>query len=773
MSLVVRARRALHHPTIQKFGKRYKRLITPLLIVVGMKSRKGALTYDPSKQTIIVVSHEASATGAPILALNICQEMNKNSNIIVILIRGGMLTEAFQEASSKVIQPRLGLFVKESLKHELKKISGNDLPDYAIVNSVVSAGTVQPLRSIGIPTLTLVHEFSAYIRPLDVLNNISIWSNKIIFSSPLTKDDILYKCPHLKETPIEVLPQGPCKRPLESNLQDTDNNQEDDAWQLLENIDSDCLLILGAGEVQPRKGVDLFISVADQIKKNCPSRSILFVWIGSGYDPQFDFSVSLWLDDQIHRSELSQCLRILNHSTAYGELVKRADLFLMTSRLDPLPNVAIDAMFAGKPMLCFEKACGMANLLLKEKELSDALVSPYLNVASMAKKAADLIQDGRKYQEISQLSHKKSREWFDMPRYIQRLEALGSKIVAEEKSLNKEIYYLTERQIIDSGFTFKGQKFNNHSAVKNYLLKWRCEVWPRKPFPGFHPGIYRDLAMAGLFSADPLVHYIQANRPVGPWNTNVITPRSKDCIELEQRKTAIHIHVHYPEILNEIVHAIQYNKLNPDIFISTSNKTISTMIKSIINYSGLKLKLLIETPNRGRDIGPLLTQLGRRLDKEYFAHAHIHTKKSILIDQKLGDQWMKFLLANLLGTPGIAMADRIVSALINKDNLGLVFPDDPTCVGWNGNQLIAKQLAEKIGINELPRSFNFPVGTMYWAKQGALSTLYELGLNYGDYPSEPIGYDGTILHAIERLLPMIAKQNGFEHQVTYVPGFTR
>ena len=31
-----------------------------------------------------------------------------------------------------------------------------------------------------------------------------------------------------------------------------------------------------------------------------------------------------------------------------------ADIFLLSSRLDPFPNVAIDAMLAGLPVVCFE-----------------------------------------------------------------------------------------------------------------------------------------------------------------------------------------------------------------------------------------------------------------------------------------------------------------------------------------------------------------------------------------------------------------------------------
>ncbi len=44
-------------------------------------------------------------------------------------------------------------------------------------------------------------------------------------------------------------------------------------------------------------------------------------------------------------------------------IYRLADLFLLSSRLDPLPNVAIDAALRGIPVVCFEGATGIADLL--------------------------------------------------------------------------------------------------------------------------------------------------------------------------------------------------------------------------------------------------------------------------------------------------------------------------------------------------------------------------------------------------------------------------
>ena len=150
------------------------------------------------------------------------------------------------------------------------------------------------------------------------------------------------------------------------------------AKEYLDKLRPESVLIMGAGQVQPRKGVDLFISVAQEIVRMDNTTPIDFIWLGSGFDPVGDFNLSIWLQDQIERSGLKDRIKILDNTSTYEKLLDRADIFLMTSRLDPLPNVAIDAMYSATPMLCFDKACGLASMLKTVKILEENLVCPYL-----------------------------------------------------------------------------------------------------------------------------------------------------------------------------------------------------------------------------------------------------------------------------------------------------------------------------------------------------------------------------------------------------------
>ena len=66
---------------------------------------------------------------------------------------------------------------------------------------------------------------------------------------------------------------------------------------------------------------------------------------------------------------------------------------------------------------------------------------------------------------------------------------------------------------------------------------------------------------------------------------------------------------------------------SPDIYITCTNQAVANYAKNSINERDLILKEIILTPNKGRDIGPLLTCLGKELEEKYDIYGHIHTKR--------------------------------------------------------------------------------------------------------------------------------------------------
>jgi lipopolysaccharide biosynthesis protein len=176
--------------------------------------------------------------------------------------------------------------------------------------------------------------------------------------------------------------------------------------------------------------------------------------------------------------------------------------------------------------------------------------------------------------------------------------------------------------------------------------------------------------------------------------------------------------------------------------------------------------------NRGRDIGPFL-KMFRNHENVYDVIGHIHGKKSAHVAVEVGDRWREFTLQHLLGG-SYPMADIILNQFASDSTLGLVFPEDPHLNDWDQNRKVADNLAKRMKIRRpLPTHFDFPVGTMFWARPKALRPMFDLNLTQRDYPEEPLPIDGTILHALERLLPFAAKKSGYRYATTHVPGCLR
>ena len=242
----------------------------------------------------------------------------------------------------------------------------------------------------------------------------------------------------------------------------------------------------------------------------------------------------------------------------------------------------------------------------------------------------------------------------------------------------------------------------------------------------------------------------------------------------DNHRVALHLHIYYPELLPEIITRLACNRICPDLFISITNETArQSVISQLSEYRGKVVDIQL-VPNRGRNIGPFLTAFSQGLLANYDFIGHIHTKKTVDVkDASMGETWRQFLLDNLLGGESGPMADTIL-ARMNKDaSIGMVFPDDPYIVGWGANLAFAEPLAARMGLEKLPEYFVFPVGTMFWSKASALAPLLDLNLSWDDYPEEPLPYDGSSLHALERLFSLILSINNFRSAATNVMGLTR
>lgn len=726
------------------------------------------------RETILLITHQASQTGAPIVAWNIAKRLSKRYNVVALILDGGELVSAFEECCDVVIGP-VGQVEPEAAEAIVNCILTSCSVVYAIANSIESRRYVRPLARASVPVVSLIHEFASHF-PEDAIDLLD-WSTQIVFSANTTVDAAKSRFPHIGSRDIHVLAQGRCDSPRRVS------DAEPTKMECLRAIfrpprAENALVVLGVGTVLLRKGVDLFLACAAAISALHLQRPVRFVWIGSGYDPIHDRSYSPYLAEQIARSGLEGKVAIIDPVEDLDPIYEMADVFFLSSRLDPLPNVAIDAAYRGLPVVCFEKATGMADLFAAKDSLAPCVV-PYLDIHAAASVIAQFANNEAMRKSAGSAMHRFAEATFDMDGYVNALDEIGRKAIAVMHQREQDFVTLRDDSLFDDKF-YGSNMGTREDAIREFLADWIAKGGSdsvlRRPAPGFHPRIYarENSELYDAAAVNPLAHFVKSGRPSGPWSHDVITPSDKRrrAESVSKLRVGIHAHFYYPELAADLLAKIACNHLVADLLLTTDTEAKAACLhQATAKYDRGKVVVCL-VPNRGRDIGPLFTALAEKLAQCYDVIGHVHSKRSLALGAAMGDAWREFLWQNLIG--GLhPMMDIIIERFADDEKLGLVFPSDPTLRDWDNNRQLATELARRSGITEpLPSLIDFPIGSMFWSRVDALRSLFALRLGWADYPQESVPNDGTIMHALERLLPFAADKAGYRSAVTYVPGVT-
>lgn len=229
---------------------------------------------------------------------------------------------------------------------------------------------------------------------------------------------------------------------------------------------------------------------------------------------------------------------------------------------------------------------------------------------------------------------------------------------------------------------------------------------------------------------------------------------------------AIHIHVFYVDVFEEICNYIKQFSFNYHLYISTPENNL-TDINNCLEQHKILAKKIVKTPNRGRDVAPFIIEFGPDM-LNYDVALHLHTKKTKQ-NASLGKIWLPHILNCLIKDEIYVNAVFDIFRYLPK--VGVIAPqllnELVPIYNWgkNYNNTInflkdLKIVTAAINKNEV----QFPAGTMFWFIPKALEKLLTLNINYQSFPKEPISGDGSLAHVIERSIYYIAKSSGFEYQ---------
>lgn len=334
---------------------------------------------------LLFITHEASRTGAPIVLLEFLRWIKtnrKNWHLSILSLNKGALSKDFRDLSNEYFEfsagKRQGFVSKVLLKttnenERITRILSKKGFEIIYSNSVVSIPIACKINSFSnekSKIIAHVHEMETVIK--FVLPNLDQYLNQIdqfIAASNKVRDNLISNF-RVKNSDIAVLYVF-VKPP--KNLQ---------------QIEKDYFYVGGCGTVHWRKGSDVFIQVANYIKKVYPELNLKFYWAGA-----MSRREELIVKADIKKADLDEMVYFTGEKEDLNDFLNSLDVFLLPSREDPFPLVAIEAAQRAKPIICFEKATGIAEKMnngggrvvsyLNIKEMADAIVYFYKNKQEM------------------------------------------------------------------------------------------------------------------------------------------------------------------------------------------------------------------------------------------------------------------------------------------------------------------------------------------------------------------------------------------------------
>ncbi|AWH20258.1 glycoside hydrolase family 99-like domain-containing protein [Stenotrophomonas sp. ZAC14D2_NAIMI4_6] len=223
-----------------------------------------------------------------------------------------------------------------------------------------------------------------------------------------------------------------------------------------------------------------------------------------------------------------------------------------------------------------------------------------------------------------------------------------------------------------------------------------------------------------------------------------------------QPQPALHLHAWYLETLPEVLSAVKETALPWRLVVTTPATQVDAVRDALVQH-GLQGDI-VAVENHGRDILPFLQVAEGLLQDGHEVVLKLHTKRST--HRADGDQWRQELLQRLVQG---GRAARILAAFQADPSLGMVVAEGHLLAVadfMGGNGPAVQRLRTRLGLSLDPAASVFGAGSMGWWRLQALRPLLDAHLYRSDFDPEQGQIDGTLAHAIERMLGACCEHTG-------------
>lgn len=293
---------------------------------------------------ILLISHEASRSGAPRVALLSARAMIEQGHRVELLTRtDGPLRLEFAAVAPTTLE------VLTRVRRRLWRTRGLQRLAW-LVDSLLALATIARRR----PDLVYVNSSAAavYLRPATLLRRRTVLH--VHESGPLVEQFLrrarvpfdlpgidLVACSSSVHTALCALSGRPAGSvalvasvPDESQVRALAEQPPDRAYAAGQLVVGCC------GTVEHRKGADLWVQVASRVHDALPGSDVRFVWIGD-------------LDAPVPGAREAGAEFLGPSPNPYAHM-RRFDVATLPSRDDPFPLVVLEAMSLGTPVVAFD-----------------------------------------------------------------------------------------------------------------------------------------------------------------------------------------------------------------------------------------------------------------------------------------------------------------------------------------------------------------------------------------------------------------------------------
>ncbi len=303
---------------------------------------------------ILLMTHDCHPHGAQYLALAMARQFIRSGCRLVIVAQdGGPLQPEFAALGEFLILRDAG---GEGLQTLLLSLRRRGFAD-ALASTTVCGDMLPLVKRCGFRVASLVHELPGVISSMGLERQaarIAQHADLVVFPADMVHEGFAATA-SVPADRVMIRPQGLLRKNPWLGRRIEAGREVRRRHQLSEGVE----IILAVGYADQRKGVDLFVEVAARVCRSRPQA--VFLWVGHA-----DTAVEQMARCRIDELGLRERIVLVGFDPEPLVYYAAASVYALTSREDPFPNVVLESIAVGVPVVAFAEATGAADFIVSQ-----------------------------------------------------------------------------------------------------------------------------------------------------------------------------------------------------------------------------------------------------------------------------------------------------------------------------------------------------------------------------------------------------------------------